>query len=164
MQFLREHAIGQSDRHSLLRKANALKRHRPDSRDARTGRSLAACQPADIGIRRAQAMDRMTPPSARTAAPLTAEDKGLHTKATTAATSSGAANRCRIELGRAVWKKFCSAAWTLMPCSAAMRRTNSVAPSDAVGPGSTAFTVTEVPMVVSASPREMASCAVFVVP
>src|ERR1700694_916154 len=45
-----------------------------------------------------QAMDRITPPSARTADPLTAEANGLHTKATTAATSSGVANRCRIEL------------------------------------------------------------------
>jgi hypothetical protein len=33
-----------------------------------------------------------------------------------------------------------------------------------VGPGSTAFTVTPVPAVVSASPRDTASWAVFVMP
>lgn len=51
-----------------------------------------------------------------------------------------------------------------MPFSAASRFTNTPTPSDSVGPGSTAFTVTAVPVVVSASPRDMASCAVFVIP
>ena len=37
-------------------------------------------------------------------------------------------------------------------------------PSDRVGPGSTAFTVTPVPATLSAMPREMASCAVLVMP
>jgi NAD(P)-dependent dehydrogenase (short-subunit alcohol dehydrogenase family) len=46
----------------------------------------------------------------------------------------------------------------------ANRRTKSLTPSDAVGPASTVFTVTFVPSVVSASPREMASSAVFVIP
>jgi hypothetical protein len=37
-------------------------------------------------------------------------------------------------------------------------------PSDAVGPGSTALTVTPVPALLSANPREIANCAVFVHP
>src|SRR5258708_27975987 len=37
-------------------------------------------------------------------------------------------------------------------------------PSDSVGPGNTAFTVTVVPTVVSASPRDIASWAVLVIP
>ena len=41
---------------------------------------------------------------------------------------------------------------------------NSPTPSDRVGPGSTALTVTPVPTATSARPRETASCAVLVMP
>src|SRR5260370_30914330 len=50
-------------------------------------------------LTRLYALDRTTPPSVRTAAPLMAAASGLQTKATTATTSSGAAKRCRMELG-----------------------------------------------------------------
>jgi hypothetical protein len=49
-------------------------------------------------------------------------------------------------------------------CSFASLAKNSATPSERVGPGSTAFTVTPVPATDSARPREIASCAVLVVP
>jgi hypothetical protein len=50
-------------------------------------------------------MDRTTPPSARSAVPLIADASGLHTKATTAPTSSVVANRCKSDVGLTFWKK-----------------------------------------------------------
>ena len=113
---------------------------------------------------RLQAIERTTPPSARSAAPLIADANGLATNATTDATSSGVAKRRRIELGRAFSKNSFSTSSRATPFSVARRRTNSATPSDSVGPGSTAFTVTAVPAVVSARPRDMASWAVLVMP
>ena len=51
-----------------------------------------------------------------------------------------------------------------IPFASASCCTNVPTPSDAVGPGSTLFTVTPVPESVSASPRAMDSCAVLVIP
>src|SRR5579872_313327 len=109
-------------------------------------------------------MARTTPPSARNAAPLVAEDSGLHTKAIRAATSAGVANRWSRDDGRVLRKKSRSTAAGSTPRAAAAEDMILSALSDAVGPGSTAFTVTLVPTVVSASPRETASCAVLVIP
>jgi len=50
------------------------------------------------------------------------------------------------------------------PESGAIAFMKSATPSDRVGPGRTLFTVTPVPDTVSARPREIASCAVFVMP
>jgi hypothetical protein len=47
---------------------------------------------------------RTTPPSGRNAAPFVADETGLATNATRAATSSGLANRRNNDEGRAVWK------------------------------------------------------------
>jgi hypothetical protein len=49
-----------------------------------------------------QAIERTTPPSARTDTPLIAEAKGLQTNATTFAISIGSMNRFKIEVGRAL--------------------------------------------------------------
>src|SRR5439155_25370936 len=53
---------------------------------------------------RTQRIERTTPPSARKAAPFVADESGLATNATNAATSSGVAKRFRSEVGRAVVK------------------------------------------------------------
>ena len=53
---------------------------------------------------------------------------------------------------------------TLMPRSLAKVSRNALTPSVSVGPGNTALTVTPVPGMVSAMPRETASCAVLVMP
>src|SRR5438105_8798142 len=52
-----------------------------------------------------QRIERTTPPSARNAAPLVAEESGLATNATMAATSSVVAKRCKSELGLTVRKQ-----------------------------------------------------------
>src|SRR2546427_7158229 len=57
-----------------------------------------------------QKIERTTPPSARKAAPFVADESGLATNATSAATSSGVAKRCSSELGRAVVKNSFSTA------------------------------------------------------
>jgi hypothetical protein len=49
-------------------------------------------------------MERSTPPSTRNAVPLIADESGLATNVTSAATSSVVANRCKSELGRVVRK------------------------------------------------------------
>jgi hypothetical protein len=51
---------------------------------------------------RGQRIERTTPPSARTAAPLVAEDSGLARNVTSAATSSTVAKRCNSDDGRMV--------------------------------------------------------------
>ena len=51
---------------------------------------------------------RITPPSARSAAPLVADDRGLQTKATSAATSSTRAKRFSSDEGRTLRKNSCS--------------------------------------------------------
>src|SRR3974390_2316197 len=92
-------------------------------------------------------MDRPTPPSARTAAPLVAEESGLQRKAAIAATSSGCAKRRSNELGRTLRKNSCSncsRVWLFCPARLLMKR---LAPSDAVGPGISVLTVTPVPAV-----------------
>ena len=50
------------------------------------------------------------------------------------------------------------------PFCLARSATKVSTPSDMVGPGSTELTVTAVPRVSSARPRETASCAVLVMP
>ncbi len=110
------------------------------------------------------AIDRATPPSTRNAAPLMDEARGLHTNATSAATSSGSEKRWISDVGRTVRKNSRSTVSRASPCDFAIRSTKSVTPSEAVGPGRTAFTVTAVPFVVSARPRDTASCAVLVMP
>src|SRR3954471_18194964 len=65
------------------------------------------------------AIDRTTPPSARTAAPLMLEASGLHTKAMTAAISSGASNRLSSDVGLARSKKSRSNEASSTPCAAA---------------------------------------------
>src|SRR5438105_13711090 len=55
-----------------------------------------------------QRIERTTPPSARKAAPFVADESGLATNATSAATSSGVAKRFRSEVGRAVVKNSVS--------------------------------------------------------
>src|SRR6266516_1942434 len=55
-----------------------------------------------------QRIDPTTPPSTRNAAPLVAEDSGLATNATMAATSSVVSKRCKSELGLTVRKNSCS--------------------------------------------------------
>jgi len=47
-------------------------------------------------------IDRTTPPSTRKAAPFVAEESGLHTNVTSAATSSGFAKRFNSDVGRIV--------------------------------------------------------------
>src|SRR5580698_4430162 len=109
-------------------------------------------------------IDRTTPPSTRRAAPYVAEDSGLHTKATSAATSSVLAKRFNSDEGRILRKNSFSTSVGVVFCSLASSPTNLPTPSDAVGPGSTELTVTFVPAVVSARPRAIASCAVLVIP
>ena len=106
----------------------------------------------------------ITPPSARSAAPLVADDNGLHTKATSAATSSTRAKRLSNEEGRTLRKNSCSISARLIFRAAAICSTNVSTPSESVGPGKTVLTVTLVPAVVSAKPREIASYAVLVMP
>ena len=55
-----------------------------------------------------QRIDPTTPPSIRNAAPFVAEESGLATNATSAATSSVLAKRCNNEPGLTVRKKSCS--------------------------------------------------------
>ena len=66
--------------------------------------------------------------------------------------------------GRVFSKKSFSTSARLSPFCFASPFSQSSTPSVRVGPGSTAFTVTAVPSVSSASPRESPSCAVFVTP
>src|SRR5258708_26381592 len=117
---------------------------------------------AQIALPPTQKQACTTPPSTRRAAPLVAEDSGLQTYTTRFATSSVVAKRLSSEVGRMLVKNsFSNSANGLPPLN---WLTNSSTPSDCVGPGSTAFTVTAVPPQVSARPRETASCAVLVMP
>src|SRR5580765_5114158 len=63
-----------------------------------------------FGSKQTQRIERTTPPSARKAAPFVADESGLATNATSAATSSGAAKRLRSEVGLAVVKNSFSTA------------------------------------------------------
>src|SRR5947208_6298848 len=111
-----------------------------------------------------QRIERTTPPSARKAAPFVADESGVATNATNAATSSGVAKRCSSELGRAVVKNSFSTAAGVACLVLAKSVMNSSTPSERVGPARTEFTVTPVPAVVSASPRASATCIVLVTP
>src|SRR5277367_2774505 len=109
-------------------------------------------------------MERSRPPSARRAAPLVAEESGLARKVTRFAISDDSIRRWRSELERCFSKNSCSA------CSGVGFRMedifsrNSTMPSERVGPGRTVFTVTALPLVSSARPREIASCEDLVTP
>src|SRR6266404_3828919 len=111
-----------------------------------------------------QKSELRTPPSARNAAPFVAEESGLARKATSGATSSGLAKRCKSELGLTVRKNSFSTSAAVMFFVFAISATNLSTPSERVGPASTELTVTLVPAVVSASPRASATCIVFVTP
>src|ERR1700729_3736346 len=84
-----------------------------------------------------QNADFSTPPSARTAAPLIAAERGLHTNATTDATSSTVSNRLIRDVGRTVEKNSRSNSPKLFPPDSFS--TNASTPSDLVGPGRTEF-------------------------
>ena len=111
-----------------------------------------------------QRIERTTPPSARKAAPFVADETGLATNATSAATSSGVAKRCSSEVGRAVVKNSFSTAAGGTCFVLAKSAMNSSTPSERVGPARIELTVTPVPAVVSARPRASATCIVFVTP
>src|SRR5207249_11897515 len=96
--------------------------------------------------------------------PFVADERRLATNATKAATSSVIANRCRSELGRAVLKNSFSTCAGVTPLLSAILTMNSSTPSERVGPARIEFTVTPVPVVVSAKPRASATCIVFVTP
>ena len=80
------------------------------------------------------------------------------------ATSSVVVNRLRSEVGRIVFRKFCSASSCVIPSDAAVAFIQFDRISEFVGPGRTALTVTPVPATDSATPLAIASCAVFVMP
>src|SRR5262249_38930155 len=109
-----------------------------------------------------QTMVRTTPPSTLSAVPLVADASGLQTYTTRFATSSVVAKRFSKLVGRTFSKNSFSTSATDPPC--ASFSTKSLTPSEAVGPGRTALTVTPVFAVVSASPLEIANCAVLVNP
>src|SRR5271168_3469351 len=109
-------------------------------------------------------MLRTTPPSALTAAPLIAIERPLARKATTAATSSGVSKRFRSEAGRTALKNSFSTSAGVSPRCLATLETKLAMPSEAVGPTSTEFAVIPVPATLSATPRAMATCAVFDIP
>ena len=92
------------------------------------------------------------------------EDNGLATYATRLATSSGSIMRWISEDGRALAKNSASSCSAVASGLFDVLLRKSMMPSERVGPGSTAFTVTLVPRVSSARPRETASCAVLVMP
>jgi hypothetical protein len=85
------------------------------------------------------AIARTTPPSTRSAAPVVADAGTLQTYVIIAATSSGVANRCSTEEGRAVAKNSRSTVAASKPRAAAIWVTNSPTPSEEVGPGSTLY-------------------------
>src|ERR1700682_6667690 len=95
-----------------------------------------------------QRIERTTPPSALRAAPFVAEESGLQRNTTKGATSSGRAKRRNKELGRTLRKNSVSSSDLVWFEAAAIRSTKTFTPSEAVGPGSTVFTVTAVPAVV----------------
>src|SRR5437588_365237 len=111
-----------------------------------------------------QKSERRTPPSTRNAAPLVAEESGLATNATMAATSSVVAKRFKSELGLTVRKNSCSTSALVVFFDFAMSATNFFTPSERVGPASTELTVTPVPAVVAANPLARATCIVLVTP
>src|SRR6202521_4869216 len=92
-----------------------------------------------------QRIEGTTQLSALRAAPFVAEEGGLQKNTTRGATSSGRAKRCNKELGRTLRKNSASNSALVCFEDAAIRSTNSFAPSEAVGPGNTVFTVTPVP-------------------
>ncbi|XQU70825.1 hypothetical protein OJJOAM_003614 [Cupriavidus sp. H18C1] len=102
-----------------------------------------------------------TPPSTRNAAPVVADACGEQTYTTMCATSSTVAARWRIELGRCALTNWAAASSIDSPALSASSRSISRRPSDSVGPGNTALTVTPVPLSRLARPRDTASCAVF---
>src|SRR5882724_8453834 len=109
-----------------------------------------------------QKQEETTSPSTRRGAPLMAEATGLQTKVTNRATSSGVSKRLSNELGRMLLKNSFSRVskdWPPPNCA-----TKSSKPSEWVGPRRIQFAVTPVPPQDSAKPREIASCAVLVMP
>src|SRR5258708_3023258 len=85
------------------------------------------------------------PPSARKAAPVTAEASGEPTNATTEGSSCGFRNRFMRDVGRMVLKNSCSNCAGVIFFSEASLSMKSVTPSEAVGPAKTLFTVMPVP-------------------
>src|SRR5437667_6605942 len=93
-----------------------------------------------------------------------AEAEEFDTNATSAATSSVVAKRCKSDPGLTVRKNSLSTSATVAFFDLAVSVTNFPTPSERVGPARTELTVTPVPAVVSASPRASATCMVFVTP
>src|SRR5580658_9800125 len=98
--------------------------------DACSARGTADISPADntalLALTQARrtllaihTIERTTPPSTRNAAPFVAEESGLHTKVTSAATSAGVAKRFNSDVERMVRKKSRSTAAASVFCSAA---------------------------------------------
>ncbi len=109
-------------------------------------------------------MDLTNPPSTRSDDPLVAEASGLATYVTILAISSTEAKRFNNDDGRAVSKNSFSICSVVMPRLLARSSTNVPTPSERVGPGSTEFTVTLVPLVSSANPPLLARRAVLLPP
>ncbi|KAG1470148.1 hypothetical protein G6F54_014542 [Rhizopus delemar] len=80
------------------------------------------------------------------------------------ATSSTVARRRSSDVGRCWAMKSRSMSSCDTPCSLAISAKKSATPSERVGPGSTALTVTPVPAVSSANPRDTPSRAVLLTP
>ena len=98
------------------------------------------------------------------AAPFVADTSGLHTYPTSEATSFGVGKRRGSDGGRACVRGPASTPAFGLPRARAGPATNWPMPSDAVGPASILLTVTPVPAVVSARPRNRARCAALVTP
>ena len=117
-----------------------------------------------VGIIACYEIVGVMPPSTRNAAPFVAAESGLATNATKSAISSGSIMRCSNELERLLRKNSASISSGGREGSLETLFKKSTMPSDRVGPGRIEFTVTPVPLVNTAKPRDMASCAVFVMP
>src|ERR1700730_14981664 len=101
-------------------------------------------------------MERRMPPSARRAAPLVAEERGLARKVTRLAISEDSMRRWRMELERCFSKNSFSACSGVGFGMEEIFSRNSTMPSERVGPGRAGLTVTAVPLARWARPRERA--------
>src|SRR5260370_42401398 len=84
-----------------------------------------------------QRIDPTTPPSTRNAAPFVAEESGLATNATSAATSSLLANPRKSQPGLTVWKNPCSTSATVAFFVFAVSPTNVSPPPERLAPART---------------------------
>jgi len=135
--------------------------------DGATGLKPAASRTSFLKRRRSTSTSRdglgLMPPSARSAAPLVRRPLRGHIDHHVGDLLD-AGKRCNSEVGRNCLTNTDAASSTDWPFCFARPFTNVSTPSDIVGPGSTELTVTAVPRVISARPRDTASCAVLVTP